>query len=484
MQRPPNVCFCDVPETTPGAGEFYTSVLKKIREIVHLTVFNLNTLLDRGPLWQYNTIKNLPHLLTHPGIATLAGLFAGRPAIVVGAGPSLNDALPSLRAAAKRFVLLATGTALRKLRKAGIQPDLVVAVDASRKTAPQFETRCDDVYLACSSIVYPPAIPKFKGIFSGQLEVNPIDNWLNTLGAPKGAWAAAGTVTTTAIDLAIRMGCNPVISVGFDLSFSDDGTTHASDTMYHGHRLDPRQLVQVPGNYRPEVPTTEQFHVYIRLLDEYVKSLPDIRFINATTGGAKLNGMELMKPEGLAALSTDPFDAAALIAGVHQAYTEDVRVAAQDELRTVAEELKTTVANAQEAARLSNRLIMLLRAPHKEDEAPARELLQALDTLDRQFLDMGRSALFLDMSLWPGAYQTRTGRSEEEASFSEGVWVNRRSRQLYEQIVGAATWTRLLLLDVADELDRRAPSASFEPARTDNAGKRNESQRSLELQTV
>ncbi|MBI3985859.1 MAG: motility associated factor glycosyltransferase family protein, partial [Lentisphaerae bacterium] len=86
MQRPPNVCFCDVPETTPEAGEFYTSVLKKIRELVHLTIFNLNTLLDRGPLWQYNTIKNLPHLLTHPGIATLAGLFAGRPAIVVGAG--------------------------------------------------------------------------------------------------------------------------------------------------------------------------------------------------------------------------------------------------------------------------------------------------------------------------------------------------------------------------------------------------------------
>ena len=198
MHNPPTIRLFDSGLSAPEASRFYVAMLKDAMESVHLNVFNLNTLIGRGPLWQYNTLKNLPYLITHPGINALIGKFAGKPALIVGAGPSLNKALPYLKEVAKHYVILCAATALRPLRAAGITPDLVVAVDASKKTAPQFEAPCEDVYLACSSIVYPPALPKFKGIFSGHLNANPIERWLSERGSPKGLWIAAGTVTTTA----------------------------------------------------------------------------------------------------------------------------------------------------------------------------------------------------------------------------------------------------------------------------------------------
>ena len=72
-----------------------------------------------------NLTQNLDHYTSRPGIAELAGSTAGRPAIVVSAGPSLERALdllarPGVR---ERFVIVAVQTVLRTLLRRGIKPD-------------------------------------------------------------------------------------------------------------------------------------------------------------------------------------------------------------------------------------------------------------------------------------------------------------------------------------------------------------------------
>jgi hypothetical protein len=49
------------------------------------------------------------------------------------------------------------------------------------------------------------------------------------------------------------------------------------------------------------------------------------------------------------------------------------------------------------------------------------------------------------MSLWPIGYQTTAPREGHEERYSDAILANRRSRNLYEQIAGAAKWTRELL---------------------------------------
>ena len=86
-----------------------------------------------------NTLANLPVLASEADAAALTDLFTGIPAIVVGAGPSLDENLPVLRHLQDRALLVAVDTAVRPLLAAGIHPHLVVSVDPGDANAQTLE---------------------------------------------------------------------------------------------------------------------------------------------------------------------------------------------------------------------------------------------------------------------------------------------------------------------------------------------------------
>ena len=118
LTNSPSIKIVFAEDNTQESEAFYLSIMREIRKGIHLNVFNLNTMIFCGPQWQFNTLRNLPHLLANPGINTINQLFPGKPAVIVGAGPSLTSVIPYLREAAKGFVVVSTGTALRPLRAA------------------------------------------------------------------------------------------------------------------------------------------------------------------------------------------------------------------------------------------------------------------------------------------------------------------------------------------------------------------------------
>jgi len=63
--------------------------------------------------WRYllNTLRNVEHIVTGPDPGRLRGQFAGVPAIVIGAGPSLDRTMEALRAVGGRALLLAESLA-------------------------------------------------------------------------------------------------------------------------------------------------------------------------------------------------------------------------------------------------------------------------------------------------------------------------------------------------------------------------------------
>ena len=438
------------------AMDFYVSTLQLIRKNVRLDVFNAGTLVCRGPLWQFNTLKNLPRLITQPGIDALKGLFAGKPALVLAAGPSLDEALKVIPRIRDGFVVISTGTALKPARRAGIRPDLVVSVDASHLTGPQFDTKCDDLFLCCSSLAFSPILEKVRGLFSGRLDASPIDHWLDSNVTPRGAMFAGGTVTASAMDMASKLGCNPVITVGLDLCFADDGTTHANDTMYHGRRIDPEKLIRVPGNFKEDVFTTNQFRCYIQLLEEYLEHNRTTQFINATHGGAKIRGMKLISPSGLGCLAAAPFDAYREIERIHGAYARNDRQIEKmcAELELVLRQLETVVCDCREAAMLCNQLILLLKTPQAGDLETARDMMRRVEEIDRRITEARDSSVFLRMSLWPSSFQSNSKKADHEQNYSDAMLAHRRARELYEQIGGAARWTGDLLGQVVREMQR------------------------------
>jgi hypothetical protein len=470
VSKSPTLRVFDLVQSPPEDQAFFSEMLLHIRGRIRTKIFNLGTLIQHGLCWQINTLLNLPALLANPGVNALQDLFPGRPALVVAAGPSLNETLETLKAHSNRFVVIATGTALRPLRKAGIIPDLVVAVDASPLVARQFETECDDLYLACSSMVCPDILGKVRGVFSGHVSANPVGLWLDSLREKKGAILGAGTVTATAMDLAVRMGCNPVLTVGLDLCVADDGTTHADNTMYHGVRKPATGLHRVPANSGGTVLTTNQFRVYIDAIGDYARGCSHIRFININTGGAAIKGMELERPERIAAFAGPACEAPDAVRQAHAAFRPDAFAPVAAEIRRVADELAVIVHEAVSAAMLCNGLIMHIRSQNG-DSAAARADLEALRLIDEQIMAARESSLLIEMSLRAVYYSAGAASEETGDQDARGVLANRRSRELYEQIASAANVTRAHLLKLADDLDAQPAPPGPAPSVEGQGGK-------------
>ena len=201
-----------------------------------------------GRTYLLNTIENLPAIVREPDVVALADLHRGVPAIVAAAGPSLDDAIASLKTFGTRAVLISVDTALRPLVAHGLDPHFVVAVDPGERNARHLvdlPVHCASRLVAEAS-VHPRVARAFAGrTFYFSIGSNDPWPWLARHGVVRGSLRAWGSVLISALDLAVRLGCDPILIVGADLAYSGGqpyarGTTYEDDwagEISHGSRL-------------------------------------------------------------------------------------------------------------------------------------------------------------------------------------------------------------------------------------------------------
>lgn len=190
-----------------------------------------------GGRYLLNTLRNAPRLAAAAPVEVLADRFAGVPAVVVAAGPSLDDNVRAIAAYRDRGVVIAVDTALRPLLEQGIAPDLVVAVDPGEVNARHLVDLppCPNVYCVSEGSVDPEALRTFdERLFIFRVGDHHPWPWLRERGVDCDCLRAWGSVLTTAFDLALRMGCDPIVFAGADLAFPDErpyarGTTFEED---------------------------------------------------------------------------------------------------------------------------------------------------------------------------------------------------------------------------------------------------------------
>lgn len=178
---------------------------------------------EHGAPYLLNTLSNLRALATEGDVASLDQASPGMPAILVGAGPSLDDAMPALRDAQKSALIISVDTALRPLLAAGISPHLVVAVDPGEANARHLWDLppCPETYLVTEASVDPIGLEHFRGrTFLFSVSDHEPWPWLKAHGHSRGRLRAWGSVLTSAFDLALRMGCDPIVFTGADLAYT------------------------------------------------------------------------------------------------------------------------------------------------------------------------------------------------------------------------------------------------------------------------
>ncbi len=90
---------------------------------------NLTTQARFGKLWMRNLGRNLPRLAAMYDLSKIAGLFRGLPALVIGAGASLDELRELLPTMRQHLLLIAVDTALQPLAHLKVHPDIIVTVD-------------------------------------------------------------------------------------------------------------------------------------------------------------------------------------------------------------------------------------------------------------------------------------------------------------------------------------------------------------------
>ncbi len=111
---------------------------------------------------------------------------------------------------------------------------------------------------------------------------------------------SGGSVANTALAAARKLGCNPIIFVAQDLCLEGE-RSHAAGTMHESERYVPEGInyVTLPGNYQKEVKSFRNFFIFLRWTENYIRKYPQIEFINATAGGARIEGAQLATLEEL-----------------------------------------------------------------------------------------------------------------------------------------------------------------------------------------
>ena len=287
--------------TADAAAPAYSSVINLVYanlESAHRTRF---TRQKDGFTWQRHVLENIPGYIQLRLPPAWAGALRGLPAIVCGAGPSLDVSLPALVAAAPDAVVFSADSALRALARAGVAADFAVTIDAAKvpeKCLPPDHPPFRVIATSVSPPAWRTARPASPPIFLSGPQVT--DDWLSAQGVPRTALAISESCGSTALDLARHLGCDPIYLFGLDLAVDDAQRARrhqrdADPSLYTQSNYDASAaLPRVPGNYTATVPCFALGDW--RALDERLATRSGGQVVNVTDRGARLRGTTVVHP--------------------------------------------------------------------------------------------------------------------------------------------------------------------------------------------
>ena len=292
---------------------FYQS---KVLSIVDKKIININTISRFDKLWAYNIASNVVEISTHYGVSRFFDKYKNIPAIIVSAGPSLEKNIRKLKEIKNKALIIAVDTAMKPLFSHNISPHFIITIDPQKKNSKYFRNvNFKESVLIAESSVDKEAIDSFNGAIYFINSIFPLAKYFMEELGDRGDITTGGSVSTAAYDFAIRIGANPIIMVGLDLSFPNyqthiKGSYHEENFFTEIYKLDSYESriykVLIAGNLREEkniynekVWTDSRFDMYKNWYEEQCEKNNKIKFYNATEGGIIINGMENIKLEEL-----------------------------------------------------------------------------------------------------------------------------------------------------------------------------------------
>lgn len=254
---------------------------------------------DNANRWMNHLLMNISQNVRHVEHfgTELKQVIKGKRTYIIAGGPSLDKNLPLLRERKDGEIVITVGTSLKKCVNDGIKPDYVITTDPKPACMYQFDGMYNcDVPMILLSTAYREVIAAYKGekYLLFQDGIAAAERIAKQKNEP--LFSSGGSVTTTALDFCIQMEAKEIVFLGLDLA-NTGGKSHHSGTAERRDTTNESSL-WVEDIYGNPVQTSNAFDGYRRWIEERIQKAREdgtkIRFIDATEGGAKVAGTEIL----------------------------------------------------------------------------------------------------------------------------------------------------------------------------------------------
>lgn len=304
--------------TLPAYEKMYGSVIEELMSSALSAIKDKHSTLTTNysfqKRWTVNSIKNFPVVLNTPNILhdIDPAAFKGKPAIIVAAGPSLNEEFENLRHIKENGLayIFSVGSAINALVEHGVYPDAICSYD------PQ------SINYRVVKIVKEKNIAEIPLLFGSSVGFETLENYPGKLlhmliSQDTVAPALLKTSTKNEIDfindapsiavvtfqLLAKLQVSEIILVGQNLAFV--GNQHYAKGIDYGnesHIVREEQLnkaVYVDDVYGNQVQTNDSMNRMRQQLEMYILAIPNVKVWNTTKNGAAIKGTEFKELSSL-----------------------------------------------------------------------------------------------------------------------------------------------------------------------------------------
>lgn len=359
--------------------EYYMKAVSILRESSVHQIVNFGNDPEDSLVGIQNMMDNIGEIIDNPGINMLFDKFAGKPAVIVATGPSLDKNKHLLFGIENKALIIAADASLKILLAMGFKPHMVTSLERIPETVELFNNIPDEdlqqtYFAACPVLVH----ESYEAYTGPKIIVYRDFDHFRWLGVDRGILNIKLSAGNMAFKVADALGCDPIILIGQDLAFTRDLQTNAEGTT-HGYRQDSylkENRLEVMGNDGMLIPTSASLYSFLKSYEIDIACYKGT-CINSTEGGAYITGTQVMPfKDAIDKYLGEDFHPLDIIKRNLAAFTPENR---QNDMRFISERIDKTLAdmdiivqNCKDGMELCEKhkdiLLKCMGSPDKVDE--------------------------------------------------------------------------------------------------------------------
>ena len=276
---------------------------QKVYETCKSKMVDINTIKKFSKKWLQNTLRNISTVNNTEAyrLSDLENKFIGQTALILAAGPSLNENIEKIKANRDKYVIFAVNKVLRVLNANGIVPDFALCLDASyiNTTLTGLEDYLSRINCITDLKSDSTVLTKnFKRYFISFSENDFVVKKLAVYNNFIKPYECGGSATTMGFVAAVKLGFSKIIFSGLDLAFKDNIMYSTGETVNKVSEKEiaigsvKKNIVEVKSVTGDMVSTREDYAAFIQHFETLIRDTGFKEVYNTTSFGALIEGIK------------------------------------------------------------------------------------------------------------------------------------------------------------------------------------------------